>query len=58
VEEDRERRLSTELVKIRQELDALREDFEKRGMREDLDSRGSMSVSCCVMAPNGDVVIR
>lgn len=39
MEEDREQRLFTELTKIREEMHALREDFEKRGMREEFDER-------------------
>lgn len=39
MEEDREQRLFTELTKIREEMHTLREDFEKRGIREEFDSR-------------------
>ncbi|HEX6507055.1 MAG TPA: hypothetical protein VF221_05425 [Chloroflexota bacterium] len=37
--EDPNRRLFDELHQIRQELHLLREDFEQKGLREELDSR-------------------
>jgi sulfur transfer complex TusBCD TusB component (DsrH family) len=38
-DESRDSRLFDELRRIRQELHALREDFEKRGMKEEFESR-------------------
>jgi hypothetical protein len=38
-DEDRESRLYDELHQIRTELHALREDFAKRGMKEEFESR-------------------
>lgn len=38
-DEDRESRLYEKLHTIRTELQALREDFRKRGMKEEFDSR-------------------
>ncbi len=38
-DEDRESRLFDELHQIRTELHALREDFAKRGMKEEFDNR-------------------